>query len=100
MWRKLSCVDEEVAAGRCSRDRSRLDGLTRCGPRRRSGATPPTSINRTTSQIDSLQARAQTLAQRITNDQTKVSIAAEQYDEETILLQKDQATLAKTVKRS
>ena len=62
------------------------------------GAAPPTSINRTNSQIDSLQARAQTLAQRITNDQTKVSVAAEQYDEETILLQKDQATLAKTVK--
>ena len=56
----------------------------------------PSPINRTNSQINSLQARAQTLAEEITSDQNKVSTAAEQYDEQTVLLQQDRATLAKT----
>jgi cell wall-associated NlpC family hydrolase len=63
-------------------------------------ATPvgasPGPINRTNSQINSLQARAQALAEQITNDQAKVSGAAEQYDEQTVLLQEDRATLVKT----
>ena len=56
----------------------------------------PSPINRTNSQINSLQARAQALAEEITSEQNKVSMAAEQYDEQTVLLQEDQATLAKT----
>jgi cell wall-associated NlpC family hydrolase len=63
-------------------------------------ATPagasPGPINRTNSQINSLQARAQALAEQITNDQAKVSGAAEQYDEQTVFLQEDRATLVKT----
>jgi cell wall-associated NlpC family hydrolase len=59
------------------------------------GATP-SPINRTNSQIGSLQARAEALAEQITTDQNLVSAEAEQYDEETVLLQEDQATLAKT----
>jgi len=55
----------------------------------------PSPINRTNSQINSLQARAQALAEEITTDQNKVSTAAEQYDEQTVLLQQDQASLAK-----
>src|ERR1039458_7158763 len=62
------------------------------------GASPG-PINRTNSQINSLQARAQALAEEITTDQNKVSIAAEQYDEQTVLLHEDQATLAKTESR-
>ncbi len=56
----------------------------------------PSPINRTNSQISSLEARAQALAAEITSEQNKVSMAAEQYDEQTVLLQEDQATLAKT----
>ena len=56
----------------------------------------PSPINATNSQINSLQARAQALAEQITTDQNQVSVAAEQYDEQTVLLQLDQATLAKT----
>ena len=59
------------------------------------GASPG-PINRTNSQINSLQARAQALAEQITNDQAKVSGAAEQYDEQTVFLQEDRATLVKT----
>ena len=59
------------------------------------GASPG-PINRTNSQINSLQARAQALAEQITSDQNKVSVAAEQYDEQTVLVQEDQAKLAKT----
>ena len=66
-------------------------------------ATPagasPGPINRTNSQINSLQARAQALAEQITNDQAKVSGAAEQYDEQTVFLQEDRATLVKTDNR-
>jgi cell wall-associated NlpC family hydrolase len=53
-------------------------------------------INRTNSQISSLQARAEALAQQITDDQDEVASAAEQYDEETVLVQEDQLKLAKT----
>jgi len=63
-------------------------------------ATPagasPGPINRTNSQINSLQVRAQALAEQITADQNKVSVAAEQYDEQTVFLEQDQATLVKT----
>ncbi|MGO9149029.1 MAG: NlpC/P60 family protein [Acidimicrobiales bacterium] len=59
------------------------------------GASPG-PINRTNSQINSLQARAQALAEQITTDQNKVSVAAEQYDEQTVLVQEDQAKLANT----
>jgi cell wall-associated NlpC family hydrolase len=59
------------------------------------GASPG-PVNRTNSQINSLQARAQALAEQITTDQNKVSVAAEQYDEQTVLVQEDQAKLAKT----
>ena len=66
-------------------------------------ATPvgasPGPINRTNSQINSLQARAQALAEQITNDQAKVSGAAEQYDEQTVFLQEDRAMLVKTDNR-
>ena len=62
------------------------------------GASPG-PINRTNSQINSLQARAQALAEQITNDQAKVSGAAEQYDEQTVFLQEDRATLVKTDNR-
>ena len=62
------------------------------------GASPG-PINGTNSQINSLQARAQALAEQITTDQSKVSAAAEQYDEETVFLQEDRVTLAKTDKR-
>jgi len=61
-----------------------------------SAGASPSPINRTNSQISSLQARAEALAEEITSDQNKVSTAAEQYDEQTVLLQEDQATLAKT----
>jgi len=63
-------------------------------------ATPagaaPSPINGTNSQISSLKERAQALAEQITTDQNEVSAAAEQYDEETVLVQQDQASLAKT----
>ena len=62
------------------------------------GASPG-PINRTNSQINSLQARAQALAEQITNDQAKVSGAAEQYDEQTVFLQEDRAMLVKTDNR-
>lgn len=62
------------------------------------GASPG-PLNRTNSQINSLQARAQALAEQITTDQGKVSAAAEQYDEETVFLQEDRVTLAKTDRR-
>ena len=61
------------------------------------GATP-SPINRTNSQINSLQARAQALAEEITTDQNEVSVAAENYDEDTVLFQEDQATLLKTLR--
>ena len=56
----------------------------------------PSPINGTNSQISSLQARAQALAEQITNDQNQVSVDAEQYDEDTVLLQQDEVILAKT----
>jgi cell wall-associated NlpC family hydrolase len=56
----------------------------------------PSPINATNSQISSLQARAQALAEQITNDQNEVSVDAETYDEDTVLLQLDRASLAKT----
>jgi cell wall-associated NlpC family hydrolase len=59
------------------------------------GATP-SPINRTNSQISSLQARARALALQITSDQNEVSVAAEEYDEDTVSLQEDQLTLART----
>jgi cell wall-associated NlpC family hydrolase len=59
------------------------------------GATP-SPINRTNSQISSLQARAKALALQITSDQNEVSVAAEEYDEDTVSLQEDQLTLART----
>ncbi len=59
-----------------------------------SGAAP-SPIDRTNSQISTLQARAQALAERITTDQNKVSVAAEAYDMDTVLLQQDKLKLAK-----
>jgi cell wall-associated NlpC family hydrolase len=59
----------------------------------------PSPINGTNSQISSLQARAQALAEQITTDQNEVSVDAEQYDEDTVLLQEDQITLAKTLRQ-
>ncbi len=44
----------------------------------------PSPINSTNSQISSLQARAQALAEQITTDQNQVSVDAEQYDEDTV----------------
>ena len=63
------------------------------------GASPPNSIDRTSSQIDSLQARADRLAQQITSDQNEVTVEAEQYDEQTVLLQKDRLKLAATLRQ-
>ena len=59
------------------------------------GATP-SPINGTNSQISSLQVRARALALQITRDQNEVSVAAEEYDEDTVTLQEDQLTLART----
>ena len=64
-----------------------------------SGAAP-SPIDRTNSQISSLQARAEALAQKITTDQNKVSVAAEAYDMDTVLLQQDQLKLTKTDRKS
>ena len=63
------------------------------------GASPPNSIDRTSSQIDSLQVRADRLAQQITSDQNEVTVEAEQYDEQTVLLQKDRLKLATTLRQ-
>ncbi len=63
------------------------------------GASPPNSIDRTSSQIDSLQVRADRLAQQITSDQNEVTVEAEQYDEQTVLLQKDRLKLAATLRQ-
>jgi cell wall-associated NlpC family hydrolase len=60
-----------------------------------SGAAP-SPIDRTNSQISSLQAHAQALAEQITTDQNKVSVAAEAYDMDTVLVQQDRLKLAKT----
>lgn len=59
------------------------------------GATSPgpTPIS---SQINSLKTRAAAIANQVTADQNQVQIAAETYDEETILVQKDAKTLAAT----
>ncbi|MGA3354301.1 MAG: hypothetical protein ABSD85_14115 [Acidimicrobiales bacterium] len=56
----------------------------------------PSPINRTNSQISSLQTRAQALAEQITTDQNEVSVDAEAYDEYTVDVQLDQLNLAKT----
>ena len=55
----------------------------------------PSPINRTNSQIGSLQTRAQALAEQITTDQNKVSVDAEAYDEYTVDVQLDQLKLVK-----
>jgi cell wall-associated NlpC family hydrolase len=60
-----------------------------------SGAAPG-PVAQTNSQINSLQERAQALAEQITTDQNKVSVAAEAYDEDTVVLQEDKLKLAKT----
>jgi cell wall-associated NlpC family hydrolase len=60
-----------------------------------SGASPG-PINRTNSQITSLQERAQALAEQISTDQNEVSADAEAYDEYTVLVQQDRLKLAKT----
>ena len=56
----------------------------------------PSPINRTNSQISSLQARAQALAEQITTDQNKVSADSEAYDEYTVIVQQDRIKLATT----
>jgi cell wall-associated NlpC family hydrolase len=56
----------------------------------------PSPINRTNSQISSLEARAQALAEQITTDQNKVSADSEAYDEYTVLVQQDGIKLAAT----
>ena len=60
-----------------------------------SGASPG-PINRTNSQISSLNVRAQALAEQISTDQNEVSADAEAYDEYTVLVQQDRLKLAKT----
>ena len=77
----------------CRRGSPRLDGFTLCG-QAPSGASP-SPINRTNSQISTLQTHAQALAEQITTDQNKVSVDAEAYDEYTVLVQQDQLKLAK-----
>jgi cell wall-associated NlpC family hydrolase len=56
----------------------------------------PSPIDRTSSQINSLQASAQALAEQITKDQNEVSAEAELYDEQTVLLQEDRNKLTRT----
>ena len=63
-----------------------------------SGASP-NPINRTNSQISSLEARANALALQITTDQNLVSAAAEAYDEYTVEVQLDRLKLAKTARQ-